>query len=82
VSGRVQGVFYRASAAEQAVKSGLVGFVRNEPDGSVLMEVEGEEEAIATFVSWARNGPPRARVDSCNVSQGDLKNYNDFKIQR
>lgn len=62
VKGKVQGVFYRKSTAEQATQLGLLGWVKNESDGSVLLEVEGEEKALAPFVNWLHNGPPMAVV--------------------
>jgi acylphosphatase len=82
VTGKVQGVYYRASAAEQARKLGIAGIVRNEPDGSVYLEAEGDEEALQAFVSWCRKGPPRARVETLSANEGTLKNYTTFEIVR
>jgi acylphosphatase len=82
VSGRVQGVFYRASTVEKARQLGLRGFVRNEPDGSVYIEAEGEPDVLAKFVDWTKTGPPRARVDSCEVFEGSVKGFKAFEIQR
>jgi acylphosphatase len=82
VSGHVQGVFYRASAAEKARELHLTGIVRNEKDGSVYIEVEGQERDLLTFIEWARRGPSRARVASCNVSEGEVKHFLQFEIQR
>ena len=69
VFGKVQGVFFRATAKEVADQLGLVGWIRNEPDGSVRFEVEGPEEALQAFLRWARQGPPRARVDQLVVEE-------------
>ena len=82
VSGKVQGVFYRASAAETAKQLGLTGMVKNEPDGNVYIEAEGEEASLQKFVAWAKSGPPRARVETCEVVEGELKDYLEFKIER
>ncbi len=82
VTGKVQGVYYRASAAEEARKLGLTGLVRNEPDGSVYLEAEGPEEALQTFVAWCRRGPARAVVKEVLVAEGALKNYAAFQIVR
>ncbi|GIV38188.1 MAG: acylphosphatase [Cyclobacteriaceae bacterium] len=82
VTGKVQGVYYRASAAEEARLLGIAGLVRNEPDGSVYLEAEGPEEALQTFVAWCRRGPARARVNNIEVSEGNLKNYTSFEIVR
>lgn len=78
VYGRVQGVFFRATALEEAEKLGLVGFVRNESDGSVYIEVEGEKENLDKFISWCHVGPPLARVDKVEVKEGAVKNFSRF----
>jgi acylphosphatase len=62
VTGRVQGVFYRASTVKEAARLGLTGWVRNEPDGSVVLEAQGSREAVEALVAWARKGPSGARV--------------------
>ncbi|HET8522289.1 MAG TPA: acylphosphatase [Thermomicrobiales bacterium] len=62
VFGRVQGVFFRASTRREAHHLGLAGFARNEPDGSVLIEAEGDAEALARLVEWCQDGPPAAEV--------------------
>jgi len=64
VSGRVQGVFFRASAREQARALGLCGWVRNLADGSVEAVASGSPEALAAFASWLAEGPPRAQVSA------------------
>lgn len=63
VTGRVQGVFFRRSVADEAGRLGLAGFVRNEPDGSVTFEAEGEKKSVTRLLSWAETGPPGARVE-------------------
>ncbi len=82
ISGRVQGVFFRASATDMARSLDIVGRVMNMPDGSVYIAAEGDERALEQFVSWCRQGPPAARVDKCEVSQGEIKGYTRFEIQR
>lgn len=62
VSGRVQGVFFRAHTRELARSLGLSGYVRNLPDGRVEIVAEGEEEALRELVAFAQRGPPLARV--------------------
>lgn len=64
VIGRVQGVFFRQSTLHEAQRLNLGGWVRNMPDGSVEIEVEGEEQTVAELVRWAHSGPPSARVES------------------
>jgi acylphosphatase len=82
VRGQVQGVFYRASAAEKASKLHLAGFVRNEIDGSVYIEVEGEQDNLTQFIEWTKRGPARAAVISCDVSESEIKHFLQFEIQR
>lgn len=67
VSGLVQGVSYRINATDKATQLGLVGWVRNLPDGRVEMLAQGEEEALQALLLWAHQGPPSARVESVEV---------------
>ncbi len=67
VSGRVQGVFFRASCAERADELEIGGWIRNVPGGGVEAVFEGTESAVAQMVSWCREGPPLARVDRIDV---------------
>lgn len=62
VSGRVQGVFFRASTREQAQRLGLRGHARNLPDGRVEVLAAGEDAAIDALERWLRHGPPMAEV--------------------
>jgi acylphosphatase len=80
VKGRVQGVFFRASACEEAGRLGVKGFARNEPDGSVYIEAEGDDSTLQLFLKWCANGPGRAVVESVTTEEGVLKNYTDFVI--
>jgi len=68
VTGRVQGVFFRASARDRATRLGIVGWARNRPDGSVLIEAEGTPEAVERFQGWCATGPPEAVVEHVQVS--------------
>jgi acylphosphatase len=67
ISGRVQGVFYRASAQQEGLRLGLTGEVRNLPAGEVEAIVEGPKERIEEFIAWCRRGPPAARVENVQV---------------
>lgn len=62
VSGRVQGVSYRASTVTEARRLGLVGWVKNRDDGSVELEAEGEADMVAALLQWCHEGPPGAIV--------------------
>ncbi len=66
-SGRVQGVFYRATCARLARGLGLGGYVRNLPDGRVEAVFEGPEGAVEEMVEWSRRGPELAHVDDLDV---------------
>lgn len=63
VVGRVQGVYFRASARDLARRLGLRGWVRNRPDGSVELLAEGTEQALGQLLAWCRRGPPAAEVE-------------------
>jgi acylphosphatase len=82
VSGKVQGVFYRASTSDKAISLGLYGFVRNEPDGSVYVEAEGDEQKLNQLIAWCKQGPPRAVVSAVEANEQPLKHYNRFEIMR
>ncbi|MFC3813723.1 acylphosphatase [Lysobacter sp. GCM10012299] len=63
VSGRVQGVFFRASTRDQALALGLRGFARNLPDGRVEVLAAGDDIALDRLAAWLRQGPATAQVD-------------------
>lgn len=67
VTGRVQGVFFRAEARREASRLGVAGWVRNDPDGSVTAHFEGDQDAVEAMVAWCREGPPHARVERVDV---------------
>ena len=73
VSGKVQGVFFRASTRDQAQRLGLCGHARNLADGSVEVLAAGADEAIESLARWLQHGPPHARVDRIERSsiEGD-----------
>jgi acylphosphatase len=64
VRGRVQGVGYRDALRTRAERLGIAGWVRNRNDGSVEALLQGDAQAVARLIAWARHGPPSARVDS------------------
>jgi len=83
VSGRVQGVFFRASALEEAQRLGLTGWVRNLPDGGVESVAEGPREAVEAFVAWCHEGPPSARVDDVRVEWSPSRDeFATFRVAR
>jgi len=81
VRGRVQGVFFRASAQREAKRLGLTGWVRNRPDGAVELCVEGEEEELKEMLSWANRGPSAARVEKVDVRwRSYVGDFAEFRI--
>lgn len=81
MSGRVQGVFFRQSAKRKADELGMVGFVRNESDGTVTIEVEGEPDALDTLVAWCHEGPTYAKVERVVVENGTPKHFTRFEAR-
>lgn len=82
IFGWVQGVSFRYYARLKAEELGVAGFVRNEPEGTVYLEAEGEKEALDKFLNWCRQGSPAAKVEKVKTSTGPLKGYRDFTTQR
>jgi acylphosphatase len=83
VSGRVQGVAYRASACDVAFRLGVHGWVRNTSSGDVEGLVEGAASAVDAFLAWAARGPPGARVDRLVTDDEEVANdLVRFEIRR
>ena len=81
IQGRVQGVFYRVSAREEAQKLGLVGWVKNTYDRSVEIEVQGTDDKLTQFIEWCEIGPSYAKVDSVTKELiPDLSGEQSFRI--
>lgn len=78
VTGRVQGVFFRQSARREAERLGVAGFARNEADGSVTLELEGDQEAVAAMTAWCGQGPPGARVEAVSVEEIEPRGERGF----
>ncbi|MFU8856063.1 MAG: acylphosphatase [Deferrisomatales bacterium] len=81
VSGRVQGIFFRASTREVARRLGLRGWVRNLPDGGVEAVFEGERGLVEEAVAWCRAGPDGARVDHCDVLWEEPSGEGPFAVR-
>jgi acylphosphatase len=79
ISGRVQGVYFRASARDVARAQRLSGWVRNRLDGDVEAVVEGEKDAVQAFIAWCHDGPPGAHVTAVQVTMepytGELQGF-------
>jgi acylphosphatase len=82
ISGRVQGVFFRAYTKEEAVRLGVKGWVRNLPDGRVEAVFEGEKEKVDEIIKWCHKGPSYARVDRVDVKWEEYKGeFDSFEIR-
>ena len=80
IEGKVQGVFYRATAKKMADQLGLNGWVRNTPGGSVEATVNGTEEAVAAFIDWCKKGPPKAIVENVVVTPKPDDGLRGFEV--
>jgi acylphosphatase len=80
VTGKVQGVSFRDTARTEALNLGIHGFARNEPDGSVYIEAEGNDEVIRQFLAWCYQGSRDAVVENVEHSTHDLVGPAGFEI--
>ncbi|MEQ9306708.1 MAG: acylphosphatase [Marinoscillum sp.] len=78
--GKVQGVFFRASTKNEADNLGVTGWVRNEPDGTVMIHAEGER--VKELLEWTKKGPQFAVVKSVEFTEVDDKGMESFEIRR
>ena len=83
IFGRVQGVFFRHSAKQKAEELNIKGFAKNEPDGTVYIEAEGEEENLKQFLDWCYQGPILASVKKVEFEfSSEIKNFSEFVVLR
>nr|WP_294875216.1 acylphosphatase [uncultured Pedobacter sp.] len=80
ITGKVQGVSFRATTKAVADQMGIRGMVRNEKDGSLYLEAEGDDTLLEVFVEWCNEGPDRAKIENVEVTPGEVKNYQNFEI--
>lgn len=80
VTGKVQGVWFRAHTQREAEKLGLTGWVRNLPDGSVEVLACGDENALAQLEIWLRRGPERALVAEVTSAVVEYQTHSTFEI--
>lgn len=82
ISGRVQGVFFRAHTTDEARQRGLTGWVQNLCDGRVEAVFEGEDEDIQSIINWCRTGPPHAVVTDVSVERETFRGgFSDFTVR-
>ena len=82
IKGKVQGVFYRATAKDVADLIGVNGWVKNLPNDNVEIIATATEEILQKFINWCKQGPPKAKVDDVNVEELELQEFNGFRIIR
>jgi len=80
VSGKVQGVYFRASSQQVAIEHGLSGYARNLTDGGVEVLMCGEQENIDKMLKWLAIGPPQAEVDNVEAKQVPWQEHHFFAI--
>jgi len=82
ITGRVQGVYFRAFTQKQAIKQGVTGFVSNNIDGSVEVVACAEKERLEPFINWCHKGPMLARVKEVVINNDILtETFTQFEIR-
>lgn len=82
IKGRVQGVFFRATAKDVADETGVTGWVKNTEEGDVEIMASGSEEQIKNFIAWCKIGPKKAIVTNVVVADTQEENFKSFDVLR
>lgn len=82
IRGKVQGVFYRATARDVAEQKGITGWVKNTVEGYVEIMATGSEDQLENFLQWCRQGPPRAQVTAIDQEYLPEQDFDGFRITR
>jgi len=82
VKGKVQGVFFRQTTRETAVRLGITGEVKNLPDGDVSIIATGTEEQLKELTAWCHQGPKRASVSQVIVEKIPVRSFSGFTVVR
>ena len=80
VSGRVQGVFFRANVKNKANELRLKGYAKNLPDGNVEVVAEGDEEKLKELIEFIRKGPGVAKIENIKITHKEPENFKNFEI--
>mgnify|MGYP000085424171 FL=1 len=80
ISGKVQGVYFRASSQQQAIDYGISGYAKNLADGEVEVLLSGEQNNVTQMLEWLNHGPPQAQVDKVDAKQVDWQPHSFFSI--
>ena len=81
VHGQVQGVWFRAGTKAKAGELGILGWVKNRPEGTVEIHAEGEKSQLENFIAWCGKGTPSANVTLVNFTSISLQNFTSFEIR-
>ena len=82
ISGRVQGVFFRAKTQQAATMVGVTGWVRNKRDGTVEAVIEGDRSDVVSLINWCKHGPSLSRVDDVDVNWQDYEGaFDEFTVR-
>ena len=82
VIGTVQGVWFRKYTKEAALGYNLLGLVKNEQDGNVYIEAEGDEKDLGSFIEWLYTGSPLSKVKEVKWEEGSLQHFSQFEISQ
>ena len=82
IKGKVQGVFFRATAKELAQRLNLTGWVKNTEQGDVEATVNGDEEMLHKFIEWSKKGPPKAHVSEVIITELTDEKFDGFRIKK
>ena len=82
IKGKVQGVFYRATAKDIADLLGIKGWIRNLPDNNVEITATAAGDVLQKFIGWCKQGPPKARVEDVIIEELTLEEFKGFRIIR
>jgi acylphosphatase len=80
ITGKVHMVGFRFHTRNQAKKLGLMGFVQNQDDGSVYMEIEGEKGKVEELLAWCKQGPQYAQVENVEHKESKMQDFKEFEI--
>ncbi len=80
IKGKVQGVFYRATAKKKAKELNITGWIKNNEDGDVEAVASGAESALQTFIDWCENGPEKAVVENVIIRKINYVNFETFQV--
>ena len=82
ITGRVQGVFFRAETKKTADRLGINGYVKNLSDGSVEAVIKGDQESVSQMTEWCRKGPTISKVQSVKTKEiSSVSNFNTFDVR-